>query len=195
MQRVRKYLVLKVIVLVPECCYNPIHFLTQLLLGQGVKICPHADRDALLEPHTHASLANIQTRLRHDRDKRLEYASPSKDIFCRTAAYLAALCQLGCSRPLVEPTTRSTEEEQEKEMCDIYWNQVCRGYHPKDGNCEGRLLFHCNSHGHPHIRYNHLFIYLTRTLIRRTAVSIIARNPAPITFTTIGLELLQALTI
>ncbi|KAJ7937744.1 hypothetical protein B0H13DRAFT_2302571 [Mycena leptocephala] len=38
---------------------------------QGVKICPHADAEALSEPHTNASLANIQTGLRNDREDRL----------------------------------------------------------------------------------------------------------------------------
>jgi hypothetical protein len=117
-----------------------------------VKVCPKADADALSESHTRASLANIQTRLRRDRDDRLQYASPTKDIFCRTAAYLTALRKLGCSRPLLEPTLRSEEEAEALETREIYWQLVRRGYRPKEGTCEGRLLFHYDSHGRPHVR-------------------------------------------
>ncbi|KAJ7018082.1 hypothetical protein C8F04DRAFT_1199503 [Mycena alexandri] len=91
---------------------------------QGVKICPHSDVDNLTVPHTSASRANIQTWLRQDREDRLQYASPSKDIFCRTAAYLAALRKLGCSRPSVEETLFSESEEEQNKILEIYREQL-----------------------------------------------------------------------
>ena len=112
-----------------------------------MKVCPSVDKDAFSEPHTHASLANVQTRLRRDCEGRLQYASPSKDIFCRTAAYLTAIRKLGCSRPLSEATECSSDEEERKKMMEIYWTQVRRGYWPKETPCEGRLLFLYDSHG------------------------------------------------
>ncbi|KAJ7830070.1 hypothetical protein B0H14DRAFT_3715963 [Mycena olivaceomarginata] len=122
---------------------------------QGVKICPYADVDTLSESHTVASLALIQSCLRRDREQRLEIASPSKDIFQRTAAYITALRKLGCSRPLVEPTPLSAEEAEEKETRELYWSQVKRGHRPKEGTCEGKLLFSYDSHHQPRIHCQH----------------------------------------
>jgi hypothetical protein len=90
--------------------------------------------------------------LKFDREERLQYASPSKDIFCKTAAYVTALRKLGCSRPLVEATERSADEEERKETLDIYWDQIRRGYRPKNTVCEGRLLFGYNSRQQPYIK-------------------------------------------
>ncbi|KAJ7838385.1 hypothetical protein B0H14DRAFT_3700171 [Mycena olivaceomarginata] len=123
---------------------------------QGVKICPYADVDTLSESHTVASLALIQSCLRRDREQRLEIASPSKDIFQRTAAYITALRKLGCSRPLVEPTPLSAEEAEEKETRELYWSQVKRGHRPKEGTCEGKLLFSYDSHHQPPYDLNYI---------------------------------------
>ncbi|KAK7019278.1 hypothetical protein R3P38DRAFT_2632453 [Favolaschia claudopus] len=122
---------------------------------QGVKICPYADRDSLLQAHTTASLANIQTRLRNDRENRLQFASPTKDIFCRTAAYLTATRKLGCSRPLDLPTNFSEEEEEQRMLLETYWQQVRRGQRSREGLCEGKLLFFYDSHNRPHVRCQH----------------------------------------
>ncbi|KAJ7757604.1 hypothetical protein B0H16DRAFT_1457764 [Mycena metata] len=117
---------------------------------QGVKVCPQSDKDNLAMPHTSASRANIQTWLRQDREDRLQYASPSKDIFCRTAAYLSAVRKLGCSRPLVEETLFSESEEEQKEVSEIYRQQ---------GVCEGRIIFQYDNRGRPRVsceHYDHL---------------------------------------
>ncbi|KAJ7019900.1 hypothetical protein C8F04DRAFT_1197252, partial [Mycena alexandri] len=122
---------------------------------QGVKVYPNTDIDSLTVPHTSASRANIQTRLRQDREERLQYASPSKDIFCRTAAYLSALRKLGCSRPLVEETLFSESDEEQKKTLEIYRDQVRRGHRPKHDACEGRIVFQYNHRGHPTISCEH----------------------------------------
>ncbi|KAJ7201931.1 hypothetical protein C8J57DRAFT_1102564 [Mycena rebaudengoi] len=106
---------------------------------QGVKICPSADRDLLSEPHTKATRKDIEIRVQQDREERLQYASPSKDVFCRTAAYLSALRKHGCCRPLLEPTAFTTYEEQLRQTRDEYLYQAQRGYHAPEAKCEGRL--------------------------------------------------------
>ncbi|KAJ7931892.1 hypothetical protein B0H13DRAFT_1857544 [Mycena leptocephala] len=107
----------------------------------GVKVCPQSDLDSLSEPHTHATREAVQERLQRDRDERMQYVSPLKDTFCRTSAYLAALRKLGCCRPLVEATRLSPTEAETREATELYMQQVQRGYRPKEGICEGRLVF------------------------------------------------------
>ncbi|KAJ6578506.1 hypothetical protein B0H19DRAFT_1062987 [Mycena capillaripes] len=121
----------------------------------GVKVCPHSDLEALSVPHTSATREAIEERLSNDREERLQYASPSKDMFCRTKAYLTALRKLGCCRPLVEVTALSTSEEENREAKQIYMHQIQRGYRPPDGTCEGRLLFEYDSHDNPVVLCEH----------------------------------------
>ncbi|KAJ7145085.1 hypothetical protein C8R43DRAFT_890873 [Mycena crocata] len=104
----------------------------------GVKVCPFSDTLSLSQPHTHASRANIQTRLRQDRDERLQHASPTKDIFSKTSAYLAAIRKLGCSHP---PDTQLANNDvpQQDDIMEYYWKQRSRGYRPKDSTCEGKI--------------------------------------------------------
>ncbi|KAJ7122259.1 hypothetical protein C8R44DRAFT_622063 [Mycena epipterygia] len=124
---------------------------------QGVKVCPYSDIDTLSQPHTQASKEDVQARLKQDREDRLQYASPSKEIFCRTAAYLTALRKLGCCRPLVQETELSIDLEERKQTRDIYLQQIQRGYRPKDASCEGRLLFGYNSQGQAYINRDHFY--------------------------------------
>ncbi|KAJ7661103.1 hypothetical protein B0H17DRAFT_1144805 [Mycena rosella] len=121
---------------------------------QGVKICPYSDEDTLSEPHTRASREDVQQRLANDREDRLQYASPSKDIFCRTAAYVTALRKLGCSRPSSEELESESSPEEIK-LRELYWQQVQCGYCPKEGTCKGRIVYETDSHGNPHVRCEH----------------------------------------
>ncbi|KAJ7764293.1 hypothetical protein B0H16DRAFT_1799720 [Mycena metata] len=118
----------------------------------GVKVCPRSDIDALSEPHTFATRELISTRLKNDREDRLQLASPNKEVFARTAAYLTALRKLGCCRPLVEITALSMTELETKEATDFYNSQVQRGYRPPDGTCEGRLVFEYDAYDNPVVR-------------------------------------------
>ncbi|KAJ7763443.1 hypothetical protein B0H16DRAFT_1718672 [Mycena metata] len=122
---------------------------------QGVKVCPRSDMDFLSQPHTWATREGLQERLQNDREDRLEHASPNKDTFCRTSAYLAALRKLGCCRPLVEVTNLSSSEEETREATALYLQQVQRGYRPKEGTCQGRLIFEYNAYGTALIRCEH----------------------------------------
>ncbi|KAK7015317.1 hypothetical protein R3P38DRAFT_2637341 [Favolaschia claudopus] len=90
---------------------------------------------------TSATRADVKERLQNDREFREETFSPSRDVFLRTLAYLAALKKLGCSRPLDEETYLLTSEDEERETREIYLHQIQRGYRPKEGICEGRLVF------------------------------------------------------
>ncbi|KAJ6528617.1 hypothetical protein DFH09DRAFT_1285472 [Mycena vulgaris] len=100
--------------------------------GGGAEMCLSSDEEELAIPHTKASRDDVRDRLRKDREDRLQYVSPSRDIFLRTSAYLAALQKLGCSRPLAEVTNLSTTEEEQREARDLYLFQTQRGYRMKE---------------------------------------------------------------
>ncbi|KAJ6528652.1 hypothetical protein DFH09DRAFT_1413445 [Mycena vulgaris] len=119
--------------------------------GGGAEMCLSSDEEELAIPHTKASRDDVRDRLRKDREDRLQYVSPSRDIFLRTSAYLAALQKLGCSRPLAEVTNLSTTEEEQREARDLYLFQTQRGYRMKEGLCEGRIVFDYGDNGHPYI--------------------------------------------
>ncbi|KAJ7024050.1 hypothetical protein C8F04DRAFT_921453, partial [Mycena alexandri] len=115
--------------------------------------CPYSDITSLSEPHTRATREALQECLQNDREDCLQHASPTKDTFCRTAAYLAARRKLGCCRPLVEVTNLSSSEEETREATALYLHQVQRGCRPKEGTCGGRLIFEYSSYGTAVIRY------------------------------------------
>ncbi|KAJ7506100.1 hypothetical protein B0H11DRAFT_1707331 [Mycena galericulata] len=136
-------------------------FLPLMVDGEGNQVpCIEShstctDFAALSEPHTSATRLAVQQRLLNDREERMQYVSPLKDTFCRTAAYLTALRKLGCSRPLVEATALSLSEEETRQATQLYMHQVQRGYRPTDGTCEGRLVFENDAKGKAHIRCEH----------------------------------------
>ncbi|KAJ7031452.1 hypothetical protein C8F04DRAFT_924530, partial [Mycena alexandri] len=119
----------------------------------ALTICPNSDEDHLRTPHTKASREDVREQLRKDREDRLQYVSPTRDIFLKTSAYLAAIQKLGCTRPLLEVTNLSATEEEARETREIYLHQVQRGYRTKEGLCEGRVVFDYGDNGKPYIRY------------------------------------------
>lgn len=108
-------------------------------------MCPYADIPAFKEPHTRATLADIQTRLRNDMELRSDYASLSSEIFSQTEAYLVAIRKMGCTRPLVEPTLFTPEELEGRKDWDMYWSRVRRGGKKRQVTCQGRIIFERNS--------------------------------------------------
>ncbi|KAJ6505572.1 hypothetical protein C8R45DRAFT_1091275 [Mycena sanguinolenta] len=90
---------------------------------QGSKICRYSDTQLVELPHVSASLADVKERLQNDCEQRSETSSPSKDVFLRTVAYLAAIQKLGCSRPLSEQTFFLASEEEERQTREIYLQQ------------------------------------------------------------------------
>jgi hypothetical protein len=114
--------------------------------GQGIKHCPHVDVDAVSEPHTEASLAQLQTRMRDERRERVLLACPDQQVFQRTTDYYAALVRRGCGHRLQQETLFSEEERAERETLDAYVKHVQRGQVQR--TCQGRILFVHTSDGH-----------------------------------------------
>ncbi|KAJ7117533.1 hypothetical protein C8R44DRAFT_626720 [Mycena epipterygia] len=108
---------------------------------QGCKVCPNNDMESLAQPHHKATAHDVQERLQNDRDERLQYASPTRDIFQKTAAYLAVIRKMGCWRPKIEETLRLATEQGLQDERDLYLFQTQRGYVPPEELCEGRVLF------------------------------------------------------
>ncbi|KAJ7508004.1 hypothetical protein B0H11DRAFT_2218004 [Mycena galericulata] len=122
---------------------------------QGSKICPYTDKDLLSLPHTSASREDVKERLQNDRENRIQSSSPSKDVFLRTVAYLAAVNKLGCSRPLTEETFLLVSEQEEREARELYLFQIQRGYRRPEGICEGNLVFGYDDDERPYICCEH----------------------------------------
>lgn len=119
----------------------------------------------------------VQERLRNDREIRLEYASPSRDIFQRTAAYLSALQKLGCHRPALESTHFLASEKDIRDARENYMFITQRGYKTSGSLCDGRLIFDYDSHKRPHVRYvNQHILPLAKSLNLCVAAANITRR-------------------
>ncbi|KAJ7624173.1 hypothetical protein B0H17DRAFT_1151339 [Mycena rosella] len=126
--------------------------------GKGSKTCPNSNEDELTTPHIKASREDVREQLRKDHEDQLQYVSPSRDIFRRTSAHLAALQKLGCTRPLAQVMNLSTTEEEAREARDIYLFQTQRGYRMQEGLCEGHVVFDYGDDGCPYISLNFLMV-------------------------------------
>jgi hypothetical protein len=60
--------------------------------------------------HTLASREDIKAWLRKDRQHRIDTTSPTRDIFQKMSAFIAALQRLGCRGPIYEQTSISDVE-------------------------------------------------------------------------------------
>lgn len=129
-----------------------IFYLEPFSAGQGSKICPRIDRAKTIEPHCHATRALLQERLHNDRQARLDRASPSRDIFQKTAALVAVLRKLGCAALLCEETVFESDEEEARDALVLYRKRHRRGYKPKDVSCEGRLHLSYDFKQQPYIK-------------------------------------------
>ncbi|KAK7061173.1 hypothetical protein R3P38DRAFT_2757690 [Favolaschia claudopus] len=108
---------------------------------QGMKCCPYNSIEELTEPHATASRQEVELRLKEERDDRLDCSSPERDIFNRTAAYLATLHKQGCTRSLSTPTVRSDSDQKEYDLHTERLVEFRCGY-KKPETCEGRLVYH-----------------------------------------------------
>ena len=61
------------------------------VLGQGCKVCPYSDIEMMKSEHVSASRKDLRVRLLHDQDNHLALASPTRDVFQKTAAFISAL--------------------------------------------------------------------------------------------------------
>ncbi|KAJ7710725.1 hypothetical protein B0H17DRAFT_1173621 [Mycena rosella] len=121
---------------------------------QGAKVCPKVDLDSITHPHTSASLATLSETLALNRDIRLQHASPTRDVFQKTAAFIAALRKQGCPAPHQE-TYFDSDEEEEQLAKEEHHRKIRRGYVPSVVTCDGRLEFSHSFNGHPVIKCEH----------------------------------------
>ncbi|KAJ7149249.1 hypothetical protein C8R43DRAFT_888121 [Mycena crocata] len=127
-----------------------------LVNSEDGSLVPCSERHTTCDtPHVKASREDVSERLQKDREDRLQYVSPSRDIFLKTSAYIAAVQKLGCARPLAESTNFSATEEEEREAQELYLFQTQRGYRMKEGLCEGRIVFDYGDDGRPYISCEH----------------------------------------
>ncbi|KAJ7127685.1 hypothetical protein C8R44DRAFT_616325 [Mycena epipterygia] len=84
---------------------------------------------------------------------RLESSSPQRDLFKRTAAYIATLRNHGCTRPCSQPTVRSETEQQEFDDHQARLERFRRGY-VKVPTCEGRIMYK-KSNKEPYLMCEH----------------------------------------
>jgi hypothetical protein len=94
----------------------------------------------VFEPHWMATRDLLSARLQNDRDTRLEFSSPTRDIFEKTAAYLRALRTLGCRSPRHEETFVAPSEKALKDLDAECKEHFQCGYTPQ-ATCQGRIDF------------------------------------------------------
>ena len=105
-----------------------------------------SDQQSMESVHTSAGREDIMARLYRDRQHRIDTASPSRDIFQKTSAFMSALQYLGCRGPMYEPTLVSGGE---KELCEVlaqHKAKIQRGSGSQQPTCEGHLEL-CHDYG------------------------------------------------
>jgi hypothetical protein len=107
----------------------------------------------MTEPHESASREAVEERLRMDRESRLDAASPTKDVFQKTSAYLTALRRSGCGAPTYEGTTLNPTELAQRSVDNTHLAKLQRGYVPTKTTCDGRIFFEYDFSGHPFLRF------------------------------------------
>lgn len=121
-------------------------------IGRGIKACPFVDADIVSQVHTSATRKLLQDRLARDRAERLEFSSPTRDVFIKTSAYISAIRKRGCSSPVFEITQALPLEQEERSRTHEHYSKIRRGYSPPHGLCQGRLEFDYMTSGKPCIR-------------------------------------------
>ncbi|KAF5366384.1 hypothetical protein D9758_009754 [Tetrapyrgos nigripes] len=122
---------------------------------QGIKICPQFDLYERTAPHSSATREQLQDRLREDRQLYLNAASPSRDVFERTSAYISSLVRNGCMSEAVEETFLGEVEAAARAKEMDHQKSLQRGYQRPPGKCEGRLGFSYAFDGRAVIKCEH----------------------------------------
>ncbi|KAF7334423.1 hypothetical protein MVEN_02271600 [Mycena venus] len=119
----------------------------------GAKCCPHVDLDQVAEPHTQPSRALIKDRLQTDLEEQCATASPTRDIFTKTAAFIAGIRTLGCGSHETDALPElSPSELLHKNFWDEHHKMLKRGYVPTKASCSGRVFLDFNQQGQPLVR-------------------------------------------
>jgi hypothetical protein len=98
-----------------------------------------SDLQSMESVHTSAGREDITARLYRDRQHRIDTASPSRDIFQKTSAFMSALQYLGCRGPMYEPTLVSGGEKEIREILAVHKAKIQRGSSSQQPTCDGRL--------------------------------------------------------
>lgn len=124
-----------------------------------------SDLTSMKTGHISASREDIKTRLSRDRQQKLDTASPTRDVFEKTLAFISALQKIGCPAPFHEPTFLSLEEEGSRNAFLERAVKIQRGYTPGQRRCEGRLyLVHTND-GFPYVWWVFQYILLIIVIV------------------------------
>ncbi|KAJ7322001.1 hypothetical protein DFH08DRAFT_818378 [Mycena albidolilacea] len=122
------------------------HFI--IFLRQGAKACPQVNLTEASVPHSSASRAQVQDRLRIDLETHAATTSPNCTIFEKTAAFIAAICSLGCgSSESSEVPNLPPSEQEQWAFLEAHQNQIQRGYEPAIPKCPGRIALEYNYRG------------------------------------------------
>ncbi|KDQ62455.1 hypothetical protein JAAARDRAFT_54405 [Jaapia argillacea MUCL 33604] len=99
------------------------------------------------------SMKNIELRLARDKASRKYLGTPMHDLFEKTLALWSAFQDLGCTGPLFEPTTYTSDENTRRKLWLLLLERVQRGHEPR-ATCDGHLLFQRSKVGKPYVRYD-----------------------------------------
>ncbi|KAH9483415.1 hypothetical protein JR316_0002881 [Psilocybe cubensis] len=122
---------------------------------QGMKICPFADQEAAVAPHTKPSKQMLHQRLALiNAISRRDTSFPSAALFKKTLAYFTALQRQGCRSPLFEATLLTGEDAQAAQLRQQQQELESRG-HPEKLHCHGRLFLDYTHDGTAFIRCEH----------------------------------------
>ncbi|KAJ7727275.1 hypothetical protein B0H14DRAFT_3518892 [Mycena olivaceomarginata] len=116
-------------------------FFTDLLVDQNGVPVPCKKRHSTCQGLKASTRQDVQGRLAAVREARQRLSSPQRDIFLHTSAYISAVCQLGCRRPLQQDTGRTGQELQDYEREQQLAEHFRRGY-SAPSRCAGRIVYH-----------------------------------------------------
>lgn len=98
--------------------------------------------------HDSATRAQLQSRLRHDRELQQEYNSPIRNVFDRTSALITAIRRVGCTSEAVPALGVNAIQAEDDEQIALR-----RGYPDVPLRCTGRVIFGFTVDGIPFIQY------------------------------------------
>jgi hypothetical protein len=133
------------------CSHSRRIYFNWLVLGQGSKVCPYSDMELMKTAHTSASRNDLRARLLRDRENHIAMASPTRDIFVKTAALISVFRDVGCNAPMQEPTVLPPAEYEYNKVLSEHQAKRRRGYIPGKEICQGRLSLQFNKHSKPFV--------------------------------------------
>lgn len=105
------------------------------------------------QEHVAATQQGVQCWLLHDQETAINIASPTCNIFRKTAALISALRNTGCHALECEPMHLTEGECKYQNLLLAEQEKFCQGYQPHQKWCEGRLSLEFNDQAKPYIMY------------------------------------------